>query len=400
MIQLHEAYQIINRETKPLGTEKVQLEDCFGRVLAEDIVASESIPSFAKSAMDGYALNSQETVHMKTFEVKGLIKAGDAQAIQLNPGEAYKIMTGAPLPQGSNAVIEVEIVQNVGNTILIPDAVRQGNHVIQVGEEIEEGQIALRKGNVLRPAEIGLLAALGYPCVSVSKKPVVSFICTGDELISVSEPLSFGKVRNSNTYSLEALLKSNGAVLHQSIISEDKPERLRACMDQVLEASDVIITSGGASVGEYDFAEQVLESLGANIHFSRVGIKPGKPTIFATLGRKLLFALPGNPMSMITTFEEFVKLAFQKMEGRDMKQPDTFPVILAQDFHAKPGRKKFIYSKLSREGNGIYAYHIGAQCSNHLLTMTKANGVILLPEECGLMKKGMIVEGKYLFERT
>jgi molybdopterin molybdotransferase len=403
MINIDEALNIIDQNTNVLDLEKADIVSCLNKVLAEDIYSQDNLPPFDKSAMDGYAIKSDETQNYNVeniieLEIQGLIKAGEYYDEELAPGQAIKIMTGAALPKGANAVIEIEKVKTQGNKLYISQVVEKDNNVIKLGQEIKVGELALSKGNVIRPTEIGLLASLGYSSVKVYKSPKVALVITGDELVDIDRKLEKSKIRNSNEYSLKALIKNlNGEVLSLGIVPDDK-DTLTEKVEYALEKADIVISSGGASVGDFDFVKDVLKEIGAEIRFSSVAIKPGKPVTFATYKGKLFFSLPGNPLSLITTFEEFVKPAIKKMMGKSGFEKEEFPVTLADDFDGNPGRKKLVYVEIKKEKGAYYAYKVGSQCSNHLMTMSGANGLIIIPEELGNVKAGDVFNGKFIFK--
>jgi molybdopterin molybdotransferase len=403
MIGINNALNIINKNIKKLTLEKKDILSCLNKTLAENIYSKDDLPPFDKSAMDGYAIKSEDTrncgaENAAEFDVKGSIKAGDYCEDELKPGEAFKIMTGAPLPKGADAVIEIEKVEVKGNILKVSQAVNKDNNVIKLGEETKAGELVLNRGRIIRPVEVGLLASLGYGFVHVYKSPTIALIITGDELVGIDSKLERGKIRNSNEYSLKALIKNLGAkALSMGVVKDDK-DNLREKIKYALKNADIVVSSGGASVGDYDFVDDILKEIRADIKFTSVAIKPGKPVTFATYKEKLFFSLPGNPLSLITTFEELVKPAIEKMMGRQIKNKEIFPVILAEDFKAKAGRKKYVFVKIKKDNNKYYAYKTGSQCSNHLKTMSKSNGIIIIPEECGNVKAGKILSGKFIFK--
>lgn len=402
MVSRDEALNIILKETHVLGAIKENILESNNRVLAEDIYSKDSLPPFNKSAMDGYAIKSEDTKDAtldspKKLKIIGGIKAGDCCSDVLSQGQAFKIMTGAPLPKGADAVIEIEKVNTNEDNISIYEEVKYFKNIIKFGEEIMTGELALKKGTFIRPGEIGMLASLGYANVRIYRKPVVALLVTGDELIDINSEIYGGKIRNSNEYSLSALIENAGAEVLSFGVVEDDKEILKNKIKKALNCSDIIITSGGASVGDYDFVEQVLEELGAKIKFKSVSIKPGKPISFAVLNEKLLFSLPGNPLSAITTFQEFVKPVCEKMLGKQVLRQECFNVIIADDFKAKEQRIKFIYVDLKYENGNFYAYKLGSQSSNHLKTLTKANGMVIIPEGKGSVRAGEILNGRFIF---
>ncbi|MCT8978641.1 molybdopterin molybdotransferase MoeA [Clostridium sp. CX1] len=402
MISVDDALNMIAENTEVLEAERVDIVHCLNKVLAEDIYSNDNLPPFDKSAMDGYAIRSEDTNNLSGesiigLEIIGVIKAGDYSKEELNTGQAFKIMTGAALPKGADGVIEIEKVKVKDNKVYISKEVSEGNNVIKLGEEIKKGNLALKKGKIIRPSEVGLLASLGYSSVKVYKSPKVALIITGDELVDIDSKLERGKIRNSNEYSLRALISNLEAeILSLGIVSDDK-NTLKEKVNYALENADIVISSGGASVGDYDFIEEILKEIGADIKFNKVSIKPGKPVTFATYKEKLFFGLPGNPMSLITTFEELVKPAIEIMKGKVNLHAEEIEVILADDFKAKAGRRKYIYVELRKENGAYYAHNLGKQCSNHLMVMSKTNGLIIIPEERGTVKAGEVVRGKFMF---
>lgn len=400
MIEVLEAKKIINQEVKLLNSENKYIMDSLNRVLSEDIYAKDNLPPFDKSAMDGYAIRSCDTQNKEkvVLKIKSLIKAGDYCDKILKENETYKIMTGAMLPQGADAVIEIEKVNVKSENLYISEEVKKGNNIIKFGEEILKGDVPLKKGTLIRAPEIGFLASLGYEFLNVYKAPTVGIVTTGDELIDINCEIQKGKIRNSNEYSLKALIKSANAEVFSVGIVKDDRQILKEKILLALEKSDIVVSSGGASVGDYDFVKDVLNEIGANIRFTSVAIKPGKPITFAVYNRKLFFALPGNPSSLINSFEEFVKPAIKAMMGIFESESEEFPVVLRDNFKAKIGREKYVFAQFKKENGIYYAYKVGTQCSNHLLTMCNTNGVIIIPSECGDVNEGQVLNGKFIFK--
>lgn len=402
MISKDEALNIVLEETSLGNTEEKYILDSLSKVLSEDIYSKDSLPPFDKAAMDGYAIKSDETIKAleevpAEFNIIGTIKAGDFYKEELKSGEALKIMTGAPLPKGADAIIQIENVKTHGNNLFVYEKVEKYKNVIKLGEEIHSGKIALTKGTLIRPFEIGLLASLGYSKIHVYKSPVISLIITGDELVDIEGELKEGKIRNSNEYALTALINSIGLkVLSFGLVKDDK-EALKEKVLEALKVSDIVITSGGASKGDYDFVEDVLMELGAEIRFNSVAIKPGKPVSFAKLQDKLFFSLPGNPLAVITTFQEFVIPVCDKIMGKK-RRIDTFPVILADDYNIKKGKTTYIYVNIQKVNGLHYGYKIGWQGSSGLAAATKANGVVVVPSGKTNLKSGEILNGYFIFQ--
>ncbi|WP_099188288.1 molybdopterin molybdotransferase MoeA [Tepidibacter mesophilus] len=392
MIKADEAIDIIIENTSILSEQKKYILDCIDYVLAEDIYSNEDLPSFDKSAMDGYAIKINDG---QEFEIIGTIKAGDYYNEELQSGKALKIMTGAAFPKGADSVIQIEKVDVIDNKLIIKDKVEKGLNVIKKGCQIKLNDLVLKKGTVIRPYEIGLLASLGYDKIKVYKSPDVSLLITGDELVDINGKLENGKIRNSNGYSLHALVKNSGAnPLSMDIVKDDK-EILKKSILDAFEKSDIVITSGGASVGDYDFVEDVLDEIGADVKFKKIKIKPGKPVVFAKYKEKLFFGLPGNPLSSINVFEQFVKMAIFKMMGKSPEY-DYIDVIAGDNFENAKRRTIYFYVNIEKHEGKYYAYKSGGQSSNSLKTISNSNGLIILPEEVENVKVGDFIKGRFL----
>lgn len=403
MINFKEAKKIIYHNTELLPLEERDIVKCNDRVLGEDIYSKDNLPPFNKSAMDGYAIKSEDTESASyenkvEFKIKNTIKAGEYCTEILEHGEVFKIMTGAPVPSCADSVIEIEKVTVKDDKIYINEKVKIGKNIIKLGEELRVGELALEKGIVIRPSEIGLLASLSYRKVNVHKSPVVVLIITGDELLDIDSKLVQGKIRNSNEYALIALIEKLGAkVISFGIVCDDKTilcEKINLAFNE----ADIVITSGGVSVGDYDFIEEILCDIGAEIKFNKVAIKPGKPVTFATYKKKLFFGLPGNPLSVINTFEEFVKPAIKKIMGKSDFYNEGFNVVLADNFKSKIGRRDFVYVDLKKENELYYAHKIGSQSSNQLVTISKSNGIIIIPEDMEEVHVGESLNGRFIFK--
>ena len=395
LISIEEAIRIITEEARLLEAEERPLLSSLKRVLAEDIYARDNLPPFDKSAMDGFAVRSADGPRLKVIEV---IKAGDPMPAGPKSGEAYRIMTGAPIPEGADAVIKKEEAITEGEFATLLKPVKKGQNILSAGEEIKEGDLALRSGTTLRPAEIGLLASLGCSAVKTYRAPRIALLITGDELVGIDEDLSPGKIRNCNEYSLTAMANDLNAEVISSGIVRDDPEVILEKMREAFENADIVVSSGGASVGDYDFIERILRELGADMKFSAIAIKPGKPVIFATYRDKLFFGLPGNPLSAISTFEQFVSPAIKKMMGiRDLTD-EQFPVVLADDIKCSTGRTNYAYVNIEKKDGVYYAHRVGSQSSNALVTICRANGVVIIDGTVSTAKAGEIVSGKFIFK--
>lgn len=402
MILKEEALKAIIEATKLLDIETVNLLSSLNRVLAQDIYSKDNLPPFDKSGMDGYAIRSEDIENCSAknpgkLRIKGIIKAGDYYLGELQPGEAIKIMTGAPLPKGADTVIQIEKVEVSENEVSIFEAMNKGKNILKMGEEIREGELAIPKGKKIRPSEIGMLASLGYSRVKTYRVPKIIILITGDEIIGIDEELTPGKVRNCNEYSLLALIKNLQVDVKSYGVIKDDINTLFRSMKQAFEEGDIVITTGGVSVGDYDFVESSLEKLGVDIKFTSVAIKPGKPITFAKYKDKLFFGLPGNPLAVINSFEQFVGPAIKKMMGSDYIETEVFPVILADEFKTTKGRINHVYVYIKKENNHYYAHKIGEQGSNQLLTVSKSNGIIIVDENTTIAKAGDVLNGRFIF---
>jgi molybdopterin molybdotransferase len=394
LIPIGEALKTILEDAGTLEAQDTELLSSLGRVLAQDIYAKDSLPPFDKSAMDGYAVRSEDGMRLRVTDV---VRAGGDLPEGLKPGEAFKIMTGAPVPVGADAVVKKEDTEVEGEFVLLRKPAKAGQNILKSGEEIREGDLALRKGSTIRPAEIGLLASLGYSRVRTYRTPRIALLVTGDELVGVEEKLEPGKIRNCNEYSISAMAgELNAEVISYGIVRDD-PEEIMGKMKEAFSRADIVVSTGGASVGDYDYVGMTLEKLGADMKFSAVAVKPGKPVIFATYGGKLFFGLPGNPLSVINTFEEFISPAVKKMMGKQELEAETFPVVLENDIKVSTGRMNYAYVFIEKKDGTYYARNAGPQSSNALMTICRANGIVMLDGNASTAKAGETANGKFIF---
>lgn len=375
-----------------LGEEVVPLAEALGRVLAGPVVARDSLPPFANSSMDGYALIAADITSARedkpvSLEVVGDIAAGTSPTLTLSTGRAARIMTGAPLPEGADAVIPVEDTDEpwrdaerlLPEQIAIKRSVGAGDYVRLPGEDIEAGQKVLAAGHLIRPQEIGVLASLGVAEVAVVKRPRVGILATGDELIPVEEALRPGKIRNSNGYTQAAQVRAMGAIPVDLGVAADTEADVWEKLAAGLTARvDLFISSAGVSVGAYDVVKAVLEAEG-NVGFWRVRMRPGKPLAFGTFKRIPYLGLPGNPVSAMVSFETFARPAILKMSGRtDLERPSV-QVVMAEEIHSD-GRQSYIRAVVSRDGQGYTAVTTGGQGSHMMTSLVKANALVIVPE--------------------
>ncbi|MFQ5329173.1 MAG: gephyrin-like molybdotransferase Glp [Thermodesulfobacteriota bacterium] len=387
MIPIGEALDLILGEVKPLGHERVPLLSSLGRVLAEDIAATISNPPLDNSAMDGYAVRAADTAGAAdgkpvSLKVIADLPAGNILREKVGTGEAVRIMTGAPVPDGADAVVMVEYTEKVEaggvKSVAIAREASLGDNVRRAGEDFKVGDAVIEKGRIIRPAEVAMMAATGKPFVTVYQRPRVAVLSTGDELVDIYETPTDGKIINSNSYTISAQLLDCGCEAIQLGIARDTREDLEEKMRSGLN-SDAIISSGGVSVGDFDFVKEVLRDMGSEMHFWKVAMKPGKPLAFGTIGGKPAFGLPGNPISSMVSFEQFVRPALLKMAGRRDIFKRSIAATLAKDVKKKAGRVNFVRAILAPSGDGFTVTPLEGQGSGIISSMVKANALILLP---------------------
>jgi molybdopterin molybdotransferase len=395
-----DALNLVLNGVSMLPAEHVSLLDALGRVLAEPVVAFDSLPPFANSSMDGYALRAADvenaSVEMPTeLQVVADIAAGAVSDVMLSYGMAARIMTGAPMPEGADAVIPVEDTNEpwrdaerpLPDAILVKRSVKLGDYVRHIGEDIQAGQEVMIPGQVLRPQEIGVLAALGVSQVQVHRRPRVGVLSTGDELIDVDAPLSPGKIRNSNSYAQAAQVIALGADLVSLGVARDTEDHVRAKLQVGLDAGvDLLVSSAGVSVGAYDVVKAVLEQEG-NVGFWRVRMRPGKPLAFGSYHGVPFLGLPGNPVSAMVSFERFVRPTIRKMAGfRSLDRPRV--TVTVQDQLHSDGRETYVRAKVTRTAQGYQAISTGSQGSHVMTSLVKANGLMIIPEGVTIVYPG------------
>ncbi|MBW2148184.1 MAG: molybdopterin molybdotransferase MoeA [Deltaproteobacteria bacterium] len=393
MIPLEQAQETILKKVELLGTERVDIMGALGRVLAEDIYATRILPPWDNSAMDGYAVRCEDITNATrsdgvTLRVVEFVPAGRLPQRSVKSGEAVKIMTGAPMPEGADAVVMVEETRSEReDEVLIFQPATPGQNVRRAGEDVRQGGMVLSRGTLVGPAEVGMMAALGRSIVSVHQRPLVAILSNGDELVDVDEMPAGHQIISANCYSLTACVLECGAVPLRLGIARDTVEDIRIRLKEGLRA-DVILISAGVSMGEKDLVNSALEDLGFDLHFWKVAIKPGKPTAFGILGSKLTFGLPGNPVSAMVTFELFVRPALRKMMGHNQLFRPTVEAIMDEDYRQKRGRKNFLRVVLSLKDGKVHASLTGEQGSGILRSMVLANGLAIISEETTKVRKG------------
>ena len=376
------------------GIERLAIRDALDRILADDVISPINVPPYQNSAMDGYAVISSDLPAdgEQTLNMIGTSFAGIPFDGKLKAGECLRIMTGAQMPEGADTVIMQEHVRAEGNAITIGPDHCAGQNVRHIGEDITAGKSVLHTGIKIGPAELGLLASLGTPEVSVHRKLRVVFFSTGDELRSVGEPLEEGQIYDSNRYTLFGMLKR----LHVDVIDmgviPDKREAVEKAFLDAASIGDAIITSGGVSVGEADFVKETLQKLGS-VDFWKINMKPGKPLAFGKVNDAAFFGLPGNPVSVMATFYQFALPALKKMMGQSQTDPVIVKVPCKAMLKKRPGRTDFQRGVLSYNDKGqMMVDGTGMQASHILSGMSKANCFIILPLESGNIEAGTLVD--------
>ncbi|HLP99329.1 MAG TPA: gephyrin-like molybdotransferase Glp [Sideroxyarcus sp.] len=391
MEHLHvgEALSVILGSVTPLGTELMRLEHSLGRVLAEDISANRDLPPYAVSAMDGFAVRSADVAVVPVqLAIIEDIKAGDMPSKTVQAGQCARIMTGAPLPPGADAVIRVEDTEEASaNSVRIGKAVKPGNDVRPQGENMRNGDVVLRIGTEITPGVIGVLATVKAAQFAVCSRPRVAILSTGNELEGMNDPVDPNKIPDSNTYALMAQVQALGIEPVLLGIARDDPAELEQYLRRGLQY-DVLLVSGGTSVGVHDYVRPTIEKLGVEMKFWRVAIRPGHPLAFGMHGNKAVFGLPGNPVSSMVCFEEFVLPALRCMMGNPRLYRRTVTARLDHALKFRPGRTEFVRVQLTHDDAGYIASSTGTQSSGVLLSMAKADGLLVVPADSEGLAEG------------
>jgi len=383
-----------------LPSERREILECMGYVLAEELHATENIPPFDNSAMDGFAVRAADVKdatqeNPAVLSVIEMIAAGYAPTKRVAAGQASRIMTGAMMPAGADAVVMQEVTQQDADKVKIFESIDKAGNVRFTGESVAEGHQVMGKGKHLRPPEVSMLASLNCADVSVYRKPTVAIVSTGDELLLLGDPLEPGKIRESNRYGLYAQVEEAGGIPIDMGIAPDDEAEIERIFRAALAKADALITSGGVSVGEHDFVKSVLERLG-EINFWRVAMKPGKPQAYGIAEGKPIFGLPGNPVSSLVVFELFVRPALLKMAGHtDLLRP-TFKATLTESITNRDGRVNYMRAILKASDGQYTAETTGPQGSGILHSLVLANGLITIPTGTTL-NAGETVDAQFLF---
>lgn len=393
LLTITDAAARIKAAIQPIAeAETVSLEHALARVLAEPVIAPISLPYERNAAMDGYALAGTAIQNQAfSLQLAGTSWAGQPFAGKLEPGQCVRIFTGAVVPEAADTVIMQEQVQADGEIIHFPGNLKKGQNVREVGEDIRQGQQLCPRGKKLAATDLGLLAAAGVASVTVTRRIKIAFFSTGDELLPLGETLVPGKIYDSNSHLLAALLDGNGYEVTNSGILADDPESMEKILLATANNYDVIITSGGASVGDADYIKTILARCG-HVDFWKIAIKPGKPLAFGTIGTSYFFGLPGNPAAVLTTFQQLVAPALRQLAGAPAKQPLRLKAICTSDLKKSPGRQEFQRGLLAQNEDGEFLVSTAGKQGSHILsTLADANCAIVLAADCAGVAAGELV---------
>ena len=393
MIQVQEALDKILCQIQFKGVERVPLGQALGRVLTEDVVSRINNPPLDNSAMDGYAviaedIQSATPENPVKLEMVEEIAAGYTAKGTLKPGQTMRIMTGAPIPPGADAVLMQEDTQkDGGNAILCLDKADVAENIRRAGEDVKIGEGVIKKGTTLSPAHIGMLAVIGRSQIAVSQRPTVAILSTGDEILELDETPQGPQIFNSNGHMLAAQIKSAGGIPVYLGIAQDTEKDLMEKFEWALKA-DIVVSSGGVSVGDYDLVKSSLQKMGQDMLFWKVAMKPGKPLAFGRIGKTPIFGLPGNPVSSFVSFEQFVRPSLRKVLGCSDLSHKTVQAKLTRTINKKPGRLHFLSSIVSWTDGEYTVTPAGEQGSGILKSAANANGLLIFPLEAEEIKQG------------
>src|SRR5688500_15486215 len=396
MLPVTDAIGVVLERAGPLAVERVALDEAAGRVLAEDVFADTDLPPFDRAQMDGYAVRSEDLRGAPArLRVVGEAAAGSGWRGTLQPGEAVRIMTGAPLPAGADSVQQVEVTREPegGGVVEIERATEPGQFYVPRASEIREGERVLTAGEEITAARAAVLASFGYAEVPVGRRPRVAVLATGTELVPVGERPGADQIRDSNSYSLAAYARLAGAAVERLPFASDDPELLRREIEAAAARSDVLVLSGGVSMGRYDFTKAALHALGAEIFFERVALRPGKPTVFARLPEGcLVFGLPGNPVSVSVTFNLFARTALRQMQGARDAAPQEERAVLARAAKGAAERASYLPAALSTDAEGrLLAEPLKWGGSSDFVAFARATALAVVPAGAGTLEAGSVV---------
>ncbi|WP_031547254.1 gephyrin-like molybdotransferase Glp [Salinicoccus luteus] len=383
-IPVTEAVDRVIDRIKPLAVETVSHTESYGRILGEDLKATMDVPLFDKSAMDGFAIRAEDSTGASggnriEFEVVAEVPAGSTSDYELKPNEAFRIMTGAPVPESADAVVMFEQTRQTGNTFTVRKNFEAGENIAIRGEECREGEVIVPRGTFINPGTVATLATFGYKNVRVYRQPVVGILATGSELVDIDAPLEPGKIRNSNGPMILSQLKRMNIEGRMYALEADDFDALLARVREMLGEVDAIITTGGVSVGDYDHLPKLYEALGAVELFNKVGMRPGSVTTVSMLEDTPLFGLSGNPSACYTGFELFARPALLKMMGHDRIHAPILQAVLDGDFKKANPFTRFVRAEVNYRDGQVYARPAGFNKSNAVTSIARSNGIIVLP---------------------
>ena len=396
MISVAEAIQIVRQQTTTLATEHVSIEHALGRVLAEDIVADTDLPPFNRAQMDGYAVRAQDVKEAPArLRIAGESAAGKGWHHQLEEGQAVRIMTGAPVPAGSDSVQQVELTTELkdGTIVELLESVETGKSIVPRGAEIKAGEVVLRSGTTINAAMMAVLAAFGYARVAVFRKPRMAVLATGSELVAVDQKPGQDQIRDSNNYSISAYAELAGAIVERMPLTGDETSLLKGQISEAAKRNDLIVTSGGVSMGVYDLTKAALRELDAELFFERVALRPGKPTVFARLPNgTLIFGLPGNPVSVAVTFNLFARTALLSMQGTAEPELKRETGVLARSVKGTADRENYLPAQLTTNDDAeLVAFPLKWGGSSDFVAFALTTALVIVPSNVKSIEAGSLV---------
>lgn len=388
MISITKAIRIIQSEKVSPSSETAELANVIGRVLAENIIADTDLPPFDRSQMDGFAVNAKDTFKAPVeLKIVGESAAGSGWHKTLKKGEAVRIMTGAPVPIGADAIQKVELTEEKNSVVTVFEATDKGHYIIRRGAEIKKGQTVLHYGEQITPANIAVPAAFGYAKVKVAKRPRIAIFSTGSEIVNIGKNPKRDQIRNSNSIMLKSLSEQSGAIATVLPNVGDKLSDLKSQILSATKTADILITTGGVSVGKYDFTKTALTELGAEIFFDKIALKPGKPTVFAKLGKTFIYGLPGNPVSAAVTFHLLVRELIMLMQSATESGLRQGFAVMGQGAKSTKDRDTYLPTRLETDKTGrLIADPLKWHGSSDFIGFAKAEALIILPKGKSLEK--------------
>jgi molybdopterin molybdotransferase len=397
MISVAEAIQIVRQQTRALPSERVKLEHALHRILAEDIVADSDLPPFDRAQMDGYAVRAEDTADAPVrLRIAGESAAGRGWHYELKSGEAVRIMTGAPVPAGADSVQQVELTHELKDHTVVEllESVEAGRSIVKRGAEIQAGETVLQRGTPINAAMMAVLAAFGYAEVAVGQRPRVGVLATGTELVSVNEKPGQDQIRDSNNYSIASYAQLTGATVKRLPLARDETSVLKKQIAEAAKECDVVVTSGGVSMGVYDVTKAALAELEAEIFFERIALRPGKPTVFARLPNgTLVFGLPGNPVSVAVTFNLFARTALLAMQGATEPALKHETALLARSVKGNVERESYLPAQLTTNDDGeLIAFPLKWGGSSDFVAFALTTALVIVPAGSRAIEANSVVK--------